>query len=120
MERQGLSERGSTVDAERIRGLYDRADPSKRPHDGDELLDVVCGVVADEGERGDQTERLELRCEGLAVADRVCCTVFLCPLDRLRTRGGDDDVVDAEDLGKGGGGKSRAAGTGWGRVRVRT
>ena len=118
MERQGLPERGSTVDAERIRGLYDRADPSEWPHDGDELLDVVRGVVADEGERGDEAERLELRREGLAVADRVRRAVLLRPLDRLRARGGDDDVVDAEDLGTRGG-QSRAAGTGRG-VRVRT
>lgn len=61
MERQGLSEGGSTVDAERIRGLYKRADPSKWLPDGDVLLDVVRGVVEDEGERG---ERLELQYEG--------------------------------------------------------
>ena len=52
MERESLSEGGSTVDPKRVSGLYDRTDSSKWPHDGDELLDVVCGVIADKGERG--------------------------------------------------------------------
>ena len=52
MERKSLSERGATVEPERISSLYNGPDPPKWPHDGDELLGIVRGVVADEGERG--------------------------------------------------------------------
>ena len=99
MERQRLSERGPTVEPDRIRSLYNRADLSKRPHHGDELLGVVCRIVADEGEGRNQAELLELWGKGLSVADRVGSSVPLSPLDCLRTRGSDHNVVDPENLG---------------------
>ena len=41
------------------------------------------------------------------MANWVGCTILLCPLDGLLTQGS-DNVVDSEDLGKGGHSKSDA------------
>lgn len=50
MEGQSFSECGTTIEPEGIRSFNNRADPPKWSHDWDELLDVVRGIVADEGE----------------------------------------------------------------------
>ena len=53
MEGQSLAECGTTIEPEGISSFYNRSDPPKWSHDGDELLDVVRSIVADEGEGRD-------------------------------------------------------------------